>query len=459
MNQASWETLSLKDLGEQIGSGRLDPRELVDYFLNKIEREREKERIFIEIYSEEARRFAREAYERARNHQRLSLYDGIPLAWKDNFDIAGKSTTAGLPILRNRIARENAPIYRMAVNAGLICLGKINMTELAFSGLGINPAFGTPRNPFDSQQARVPGGSSSGSAIALARGLCCASLGTDTGGSIRTPAAWNNLVGLKTTAGLLPTEGIVPLSQTLDTVGFLTRRVEDAAALYHLFTGQPTLNLAKPNFEDINLLVCTNVVWEQIEPEVAETIEIFLQKAATRGVKIDRQPIPEFEKVFELVNTYGNIVSYEASKNWLSFLLANPGCISEGILDRFRSGAAISQSNIDKVYQGLRELQRQYLEHTLNYNAVLMPTVVTVPPVIKELDADKSKYNSENLLSLRNTRLINLLSLCALSLPVGMTKSNLPVGLMLVGSPLNEKVLLELGLVLETLLGTGNMNS
>lgn len=449
MNQKIGENLSLRRLGEQIQNGQLDPRQLVDYFLAKIEQDDEKDKIFIEIYSKEARQEAEYAYQRVKNDRRRSLYDGIPLVWKDNFDIEGKPTTAGLPVFRDRIAQKNAVIYQIAVDAGLICLGKTNMTELAFSGLGINPSFGTPRNPFDSQLARVPGGSSSGSAIALAKGLCCASMGTDTGGSIRTPAAWNHLVGLKTTAGLLSTAGIIPLSQTLDTVGFLTRQVEDAASLYYLFTQTQQQDLFKPDLEDINLLVCTTTVWEQINDEVAETIEIFLEKIATQGIRIERKPIPEIEPIFELLNTYGNIVSYEASQNWLSFLLANPGCISPDILERFRLGSTLTPSNINKVHQGLREFQQQYLQRTHNYQAILMPTVANLPPVITELEQDRQKYNSENLMSLRNTRLVNLLGLCALSLPVGMTKSGLPVGLMLVAPPLAETVLLQVGITLE----------
>jgi aspartyl-tRNA(Asn)/glutamyl-tRNA(Gln) amidotransferase subunit A len=183
---------------------------------------------------------------------------------------------------------------------------------------------------------------------------------------------------------------------------------------------------------------------------VAETLEVFLEKIACQGVKIDRQPIPEFEQVFELVNTYGNIVGYEASKNWLDFLLAHPDSISPEILERFRLGSTLTSTNINKVHQGLQKLQQQYLQRTQNYQGVVMPTVVSIPPIISELEQDSQRYNLENLLSLRNTRPVNLLGLSALSVPVGMTKSQLPVGLMLVAPPLAERILLELALALET---------
>lgn len=446
----TWENLSLQEIGEQINSQQLDPRHLVEYFLNKIAQEPEKDLIFIDIYREEALQAAQAAYQRAKENRRLSWYDGIPLVWKDNIDIQGKPTTAGLKIFHNKIATQNAAIYQIAVEAGLICLGKTNMTELAFSGLGINPNFGTPSNPFDSQQKRVPGGSSSGSAVAVAKGLCCAAIGTDTGGSIRTPAAWNNLVGLKTTVGLLPTEGIVPLSQTLDTVGFLTRTIEDAASLYNLFTRNQDNNLPQLKSEEINLLVCQTTVWEQIEPQILDKLIVIIEEVAAKGIKISQDDIPEFEKVFELINRHGNIVSYEASQNWLNFLEANPGCISPDIFERFRLGAKINKTEIEKVHQGLKILQQQYLQRTHNYQVVLMPTVVSLPPVIDELEQDSQKYHAENLLSLRNTRIINLLGLSALSLPIGMTDSGLPIGLMLVAPPFAESLLLQIGKTLKS---------
>ena len=235
MTHKSWHRLSLTELGHSIEDGSLDPCDLVEYFLSRIEADQGKDTIFIQLFSEEARRGAEAARSRARNNARLSLFDGIPLAWKDNFDIAGKPTSSGIPALATKTAGKDSTAYRFASKAGLICLGKTNMTELAFSGIGINPSYGTPRNPFDDTVARVPGGSSCGSAVAVAKGLCAAALGTDTGGSIRIPAAWNNLVGFKPTVGQISTEGVVPLCQTIDTVGLLTRTVADAAVLLDVF--------------------------------------------------------------------------------------------------------------------------------------------------------------------------------------------------------------------------------
>lgn len=452
MIEQDWKNSTLEDIGYGIHNGSIDPRELVEYFLTKIDNEVDKEKIFIEVFTEQAKKEAEAAYARANANTRLSLYDGIPLVFKNNFDIKGKPTSAGLKILLERFAKRDAVAYRTAVDAGFICLGMTNMTELAFSGLGINPTFGTPRNPFDLQQARVPGGSSSGSAVAVAKGLCCAGIGTDTGGSIRTPAAWNNLVGLKTTAGLISTQGVIPLSQTLDTVGFIARCVEDAAILYHVIAQTDKVDLSSAGCKGFNLLVCTNIVWDDIDPEISAVLYSAVEDIATRGAIIKRSSIPEFEKALELINTKGNIVNYEGSKNWSKFLEANPGSISQEILDRFHVGAKIKESDIKEVYQGLEYLKRQYLKRTNDYTAVLMPTVANVPPIIRELEQDRSKYASENLMSLRNTRLANLFGLCAISLPVGFTPSGLPVGLMLVAAPFSEIELLRLASALEKLL-------
>jgi aspartyl-tRNA(Asn)/glutamyl-tRNA(Gln) amidotransferase subunit A len=444
-----WENSTLEAIGSDINNGNIDPRELVEYFLTKIDQEPEKEKIFIEVFKQQATKEADAAYKRAITNTRLSLYDGIPLVWKDNFDIQGKPTSAGLKILQERIAQKDAVAYKTSVDAGFICLGKTNMTELAFSGLGINPTFGTPINPFDSEKARVPGGSSSGSAVAVAKGLCCAGIGTDTGGSIRTPAAWNNLVGFKTTAGLISTEGITPLSQTLDTVGFLTKSVEDAAILYHIIAQTNKIDFSDVGCQGLRLLVCTNIVWDETDSEIAAILNSSIENIAAQGAIIKRSDIPELEQLLELIRTKGNIVSYEASKNWLQFLEAHPQSISQDILDRFYVGAKIPESDAREVYQGLKDIQKQYLQRTNDYAAILMPTVGNVPPVIKDLEQDSQKYAAENILSLRNTRLANLLGLCAISLPVGFTSSGLPVGLMLVAAPFSEVPLLRLALALE----------
>ena len=449
MTNIEWETLTLNEIGLGISKGNFDPCDIVNYFLNKIEKDPDRDKIFLNILSDKARKEAKAARGRAEKNERLSPYDGIPLAWKDNIDIQGLPTSAGLPILARKNAQKDADAYRIASKAGLICLGKTNMTELAFSGLGINPSYGTPRNPFGLNEPHVPGGSSAGSAVAVAKGLCCAAIGTDTGGSVRTPAAWNGLVGLKTTAGLISTKGIVPLSQTLDTVGFLTKTVEDSASLYKVFTKTNNINLANLNCNESNLLVCSNLVWDEINPEVNSVMRKSIEKISKAGANVEWGNIEEFGTVLDLLKNHGHIVNYEGNKNWGEFLDANPGSISADILDRFHIGAKIKEESINYVYKSLQEAKEQYKIKINKYNAVIMPTVSSLPPIISELESNKELYARENLLSLRNTRLVNLLGLCAISIPAGITASGFPVGMMLIAFPFSEVKLLKLASAIE----------
>lgn len=452
MTYIDWENLTLNEIGLGISKGKFDPCDIVSYFLDKIDKDPDKDKIFLRILSSRARKEAEASRERARKNKRLSPYDGIPLAWKDNIDIQGLPTSAGLPILAKKNAQNDADAFRIASEAGLICLGKTNMTELAFSGLGINPSYGTPENSFGSSEAHVPGGSSAGSAVAVAKGLCSAAIGTDTGGSVRTPAAWNGLVGLKTTAGLISTKGVVPLSQTLDTVGFLTRTVEDSASLYEVFTKTNDINLTNISCNESNLLVCSNLVWDEINSEVNSVIRNSIEKISKAGANVEWGDIVEFETVLDLLKNYGHIVNYEGNKNWGEFLDANPGSISADILDRFHIGAKIKEESINYVYKSLQEVKEQYKKRINKYNAVIMPTVSSLPPIISELESDKELYARENLLSLRNTRLVNLLGLCAITIPAGITESGFPVGMMLIAFPFSEVNLLELAAAIELVL-------
>ncbi|MEE8202443.1 MAG: amidase, partial [Alphaproteobacteria bacterium] len=227
-----WHEMSALALGAGIDAGRIDPVALTEHFLERIAAADGEHAIYLRTTPERALTEARAARGRAKAGLRRGPLDGVPISWKDLFDSAGVATTAATPLLADRVPDADAAVLARATRAGLVCLGKTNLTEFAFSGLAINPHYGTPANPFDARTPRVPGGSSSGAAVSVARGLAAAGIGSDTGGSVRIPAAWNGLVGLKTTAGLLPLDGVVPLAPSLDTVGPLTRDVADANAVF-----------------------------------------------------------------------------------------------------------------------------------------------------------------------------------------------------------------------------------
>ena len=218
---------SASNLGNLISIGKLDPVELTELYLNAIKEEPLTERIYSIVTWDRARIEAKESSERMKSGMRKSILDGVPISWKDLFDTAGILTEAGTDLLKGRVPLEDAAVVRNAAEAGLICLGKTHMSELAFSGLGLNPVTESP--PCVNDFKAVAGGSSSGAATSVAFNLAVSGIGSDTGGSVRVPSAWNDLVGLKTTAGRLSLRGVVPLSESFDTVGPLCRSVLDAS--------------------------------------------------------------------------------------------------------------------------------------------------------------------------------------------------------------------------------------
>ncbi|MEY4698327.1 MAG: hypothetical protein RIT14_2755, partial [Pseudomonadota bacterium] len=235
----TWRNMRAAELGREIGAGRINPVDLAELHLEAISRHPLADRIFARLTPARARAEAMAAQGRARKGFRKGLLDGVPISWKDLFDTADVATEAGSALLRNRVPKQDAAVLDVATQGGLVCLGKTHMSELAFSGLGLNPVTATP--PCSNDEAAVAGGSSSGAAASVAHGLSPAAIGSDTGGSVRIPAAWNDLVGLKTTEGRLSTSGVVPLCERFDTVGPLARSVEDCAMLLAAMEGgRPT---------------------------------------------------------------------------------------------------------------------------------------------------------------------------------------------------------------------------
>ena len=234
MNDA-WLKMTAADLGRGIAAGQIDPLDLAKTYLAAIANHPLRDRIYARVTESRALAEAEAASDRARSGHRLSPLDGVPISWKDLFDTAGVATEAGSALLRRRTPDRDAVVLQNATAAGLVCLGKTQMSELAFSGLGYNPITATPPSVNDPEA--VAGGSSSGAAASVAFGLAAAGIGSDTGGSVRIPSVWNDLVGLKTTSGRLSLEGVVPLAASFDTVGPLCRSVEDAALLLSVLQG------------------------------------------------------------------------------------------------------------------------------------------------------------------------------------------------------------------------------
>ena len=441
-----WLTMSAAALGRGIATEEIDPRALAETCLDAIANDPEFERIYARVTPARARAEAAAAAERARQGVRRGPLDGVPISYKDLFDTAGVETEAGSRLLAGRLPTRDAACVAALTQAGMVCLGKTHMSELAFSGLGVNPMAATPPNRHDRHAA--PGGSSSGAAASVALGLAPVGLGSDTGGSVRIPAAWNDLVGLKTTHGLISNDGIVPLAPSLDTVGPLTRTVEDAALALAALTGHPAPDLAGATLAGAAFLVPTTTVLEALSPEIARAFDAALGRLSDAGARIDRAEVPEFAETLEVAARDGAVVNTEGYAVWGEAIEARPDAIFPQIRERFRSGRAFRADQIDRARLAFARLSRSVVARMAPYDAMLFPTTPNTPPPVERLLAEEEFYVAQNLLALRNTRLGNLLGLSGLTLPAGAPWA----GLLFTGRPFEEARLLRLGAAAEAAL-------
>lgn len=438
------------ELGRSFEEGRADPREVTEDFLERAGLEDPDRRVYVRLLEKRARAEAEAAADRAARGLRRHALDGVPLSWKDLFDVAGEPTAAGSLPLKNRVPEKDAEVLARATRAGAVCLGKTTMTELAFSGLGINPKFGTPANPHDAKVERVPGGSSAGAAVSLARGLAAGAIGTDTGGSVRIPAAWNGLVGLKTTAGRLPLKGTVPLSPTFDTVGPLARDVEDAAALLALLEGRQARPLAAADLKNASLWLPGGIAWEGVEPQIASALDKGIHRLVKAGVRIVEHPLPELDEIHALAwDPKASRLVAEAYAQWGEMLAANESDIYRPVFERVMAGEALKAGDLVRADFKRKEIAARYFAATAGVDAVILPTVAIAPPPIAELLSGGEAYGRANRVALRNTTMGNQLGVCAVTLPCGNDDNGLPIGMMLQSAPHTEERLLSLALAVE----------
>ncbi len=438
-----WLTQTASDLGRGIGAGRIDPVDLTECYLDAIKDSDLTQRIYARTTAKRARTEAAAASKRAAAGDRLSLLDGVPVSWKDLFDTAGVATESGSALLRDRIPDQDAEVLQTATRAGLVCLGKTHMSELAFSGLGLNPITETP--PCVNNPDAVPGGSSSGAAASVAFGLAAAGIGSDTGGSVRIPAAWNDLVGLKTTAGLLSLQGVVLLAARFDSVGPLCRSVEDASHLLAALAGTKPADLTGADLTGRRFLICKTTAFDDIEKHPQRAFSAAIDRLAAAGAHIEEREIPEVAGAMPLS---GCLYTVEAYAQWQDTIEARPELMYQDILKRFRLGANFSGVEYAGAWHALEALRAAYLKRTAGYDAVLLPTAPILPPHADRLLTDHDYYTRANLLALRNTRIGNLMGLASLTLPTGTPSC----GLMLMTPPRTEKRLLRLGAAMEPVL-------
>ncbi len=439
----NWRSMSAAALGRGIAAGRICPVELTEAYLEAIDAHPYRDRIYARSMRLQALDTAAAARGRARQGLRRGPLDGVPVSWKDLFDTAGVATEAGSLLLKGRVPVHDAEVVARLTRAGLPPLGKTHMTELAFSGLGLNPVTATPPQIHDPDS--VPGGSSSGAAASVAWGLAPLAIGSDTGGSVRVPAAWNDLVGLKTTAGRLPLTGAVPLAEKFDTIGPLAKTVEDAALAFALLDSGPAPDLRGARLQGARLLVLETVALDGLHPAPARGFETALARLARAGARIDHAPVPA---VAEAMGLAGVLFTAECYAIWGEAIEAQPDVMFPPVRDRFRSGAGFKAHDYVAAWRRLTALRRDWAAAVAGYDAVLIPSAATVPQKIDALLADPAYFAAENLLTLRNTRIGNLMGLCALTLPTGVAAA----GIMLMAGPGEEARLLRLGAAAEAAL-------
>lgn len=431
-----WLTATASDLGRGIGAGDIDPVALTQTYLDAGAAHEFSARIYARFTPERALAEAEAAADRAKLGLRRSLLDGVPISWKDLFDTAGIATEAGSALLKDRVPDADAEVLRNATAMGSVCLGKTHLSELAFSGLGLNPV--TATSPCVNDHEAVSGGSSSGAATSVAFNLAAAGIGSDTGGSVRIPAAWNDLVGLKTTLGRLSVKGSVPLCAKFDTVGPLTRSVEDAAELFAMMEGSAPVDLAGVDISGARLLVLENVAMDDVRDAPLSGFKSAVDRLAAAGAVIEHGEISE---VPEALSMSGILFSTEAYAQHGEMIEANPNLMFAEILERFRSGKDTLAKDYLQACMRLDVLRQIWAEKTAGYDAVILPTSPILPPNLERLMTDSEYYVTENLLSLRNTRIGNLFGNSGLTLPTGVPSA----GIMFLGAPFAEEKLLRLG--------------
>jgi len=426
--------VSLAQAAAALAEGRTTAQALAEAALARIaDPAGEGARTFVAVQAEEALAAAR-AMDALRAAGRApSPWAGIPISVKDLFDQAGVPTRAGAVALADAPpAPRTAPAVARLERAGFVVLGRTNMVEFAFSGLGVNPHHGTPRSPYDRATGRLPGGSSSGAAVAVADGMGLGALGSDTGGSCRVPAALCGIVGYKPTASQVPLEGVLPLAPSLDSIGPLANTVGCCAVLHGLMSGaeeasppavRPVAGLRFGVPEDTFL-------FEGLEPAVATAFSRALARLEQAGARIERFVLPELAEI-PLANAAGGFAAAE-SYAWHRALIERAGDrYDPRILARIKRGAAINAADYLALQAARARIIAAAAPRTAPFDAVLCPTTALTPPAITAVESE-AEYNRINLLLLRNTAAFNFLDRCSISLPCH-APGEPPVGLMLTG--------------------------
>jgi aspartyl-tRNA(Asn)/glutamyl-tRNA(Gln) amidotransferase subunit A len=439
---------TLATLADDLAHGRTSARKLVEECLARIaDPAGEGQRAFIHV-DRDAALEAADAMDRLRKANAApSRFAGIPVSIKDLFDIKGQVTRAGSRALQDSPPAEaDAPVVARLRAAGFVVIGRTNMTEFAYSGIGINPHFGTPKSVWQRNVGHVPGGSSSGAAVSIADGMAYGALGTDTGGSCRIPAAYNGIVGYKPTQRRVPLDGGVPLSSSLDSFGPLANSVACCAALDAVLAGESFTPIQARPIKGMRLAVPTTMALDELDDAVAKTFDRALQTLSKAGALIEHIEVPEFLDV-GVMNAKGGFAAAE-SFAWHRYLITSKGDIYDPrVYARIMRGEAITAADYIDLLNARRSLIARIATRLAPYDALVMPTTANTPPRIADLSDDKA-FATANLRSLRNCVLINMIDGCAISLPAHR-EGEVPVGFMLASTGGSDRRIFELAAAME----------
>ena len=443
--------LSISDLSELIRTRKVSPVEVTRTILNRIDKLNPELNAYITVTADVAMKSAQHAESEIVRKKWCGPLHGVPIAVKDLFDTAGIRTTAGSGVFKDRVPEVDAEVVRRLKAAGAVLLGKTNMHEFAFGGTSLVTYFGGVHNPWDT--ARIAGGSSGGSAAALAAGLCYGALGSDTAGSIRQPAAYCGLVGLKPTYGLVSTRGVIPLSWSLDHVGPMARSVGDAAILLQSIAGYDpeeitSVRMDVPNYTaalhlrptSLRLGVARQFFFEGLEPEieVATTRALAVLKKLTAGVKELSIPARDQEELRATVR------AAEAYTYHAEYIAKNPELYQRETLGRIRTGADVGTVAYIRGRQQLDRTRRSIIGAFRTVDAIVTPTCPIGPPPIAEFSSDRNGSAEFLARNIQNTSPFNVYGVPTISIPCGFTASGLPIGLQISGPPGSEAVVLQI---------------
>lgn len=442
--------LTLTELGAGLAARKFSSREIVDALLSRIAKADGKLHAFTEVYAKEARAIADGADAARASGFPLGPLHGLPIAYKDLCDIAGRVGTGGSKMFEARVADETSNTVERLTAAGMIPLGKTHMVEFAFGGWGTNPLMGAPWNPWDLATHRVPGGSSSGTGVAVAARFTPAGIGSDTGGSVRIPSAFNGLVGLKVTFGRIGLSGTILLSWTLDSIGPMARSVEDCALLLNALAapdardpttlGQPLEDFsdaAQPrSIEGMRIAIPdTKQLPNFMHPDVTRAWQAAARTFESLGAAVEAVRLPDW--YFDLSRPAGTIIASEAYSLHRDYIEDMSKAIGPGVRARAQAAKSLLPGAYAEELRALASRRRAFADWFTAHDAILLPTMAI--PAIPLSEVDETSPIPGYL-----TRPANYLGLCSLAMPSGQS-GGLPLGIQIVGKPFAERDVLRLG--------------